>query len=1117
MYREQISMKELEELCDGLKVDVKEVYDKIKEIGVMDSARVFGFEIGRPDYIALSGRLLMTWLHSITPNKVNDYLRIIQHSLNKPTREFFMKHQLVIDEALNERMKKDLEFDWFSGATMMKTYLSKPQYDEEPCEHPQLLYMRIAIQMYSDEGIDAVLHAYREMSDQYYTHASPTIFNGGMKKPQMSSCFLYTIDDNLESILSGVVEGGLISKASGGLGLDVARIRHSEIGTSGVSNGIIPMLRLYNEMARYCDQGGKRKGAINIYNRPHHIDIFPFIDVVKKKGDSNSRAHDINTTIWSSWLFWKRVRGKDKWTLFCPAKTKELNDLWGEEFERKYVEYEVLAEEKEKKYQAAVAEVKRIENELSLTERPFSVEYRRAKEELSEAKQNRISHKVIRADEVLKSIVDTQRNAGMPYIMHGDAVNIKSNHRHLGYIRSSNLCLEICEFTSNEEIASCLPGDTLIQTSTGLVRIDEIEKHFVNTVFTEDSVFEHNQNQIQSLRIDQGKRQLYNIYTKNGPVLKATSDHLFLTYDDSTDEFEWTPVYLLSDNELVLSVNQNNANIIDEVFEYGKKITEDVFMDTICRYKTYDEQVSYTIGYLTSHTRHSNDTYFLDINEKYLSKYFTILLNTGIVPCWVNNQIMISGASSKRIADLMKIPFDYCGEPQKYVRLRVSKVELGEEELVYDLYVPEKHHFIANGFITHNCNLASVSLKKFVKGKVNLETDNFTEEMNKNYDFKLLANISRSVTRNLNKVIDKNWYPLDDTSFSNGKISKTNFKHRPLGIGVSGFAEAIYGLDLTFESNETKLLNKAIFACMYYNCIVESIFLSLNYGPYESFEGSPFSEGKLQFDLWKEEFKIKGPNPLRKAEDDEPIDPSVWKQDVVLLPNGDKIQPTWNDLKRCMKKYGVRNSLFLALMPTASTAQILKNTETTEAPLSNLYSRKVLNGAYPVLNMYLVKDLEEIGCWNEYTTKFLVANEGSLNKFSLYVKEKLDIYGDKNGYVDFKRLEYLEKKYKTMWELKQGLFMRLAADRGRYIDQSQSTNIYLKDPQNEELYALHLQTDMYGLKTGMYYLRSRSAAETVKFTADTDILKFVNQNIITSTSEDGPLCTRDNPNCLSCQ
>jgi ribonucleotide reductase alpha subunit len=974
--------------------------------------------------------------------------------------------------------------------------------------------MRIAIQLYSDDGIQSVLEAYEEMSRQYYTHASPTIFNGGMKIPQMSSCFLYTIDDNLESILSGVVEGGLISKASGGLGLDISRIRHSEIGSSGISNGIIPMLRLYNEMAKYCDQGGKRKGAINIYNRPHHIDIVPFVDIVKKKGDVNSRAHDINTTIWSSWLFWKRVRGKEKWTLFCPAKTKELNELWGEEFERKYVEFEVLAEEKEKKYEASLAKVKTLEKELSINERPNNEYYQRSKIELSEAKRNRIVHKVVRADDILKNIVETQRNAGMPYIMHGDAVNIKSNHRHLGYIKSSNLCLEICEYTSNEEIASCLAGDTLIQTEYGLKRIEDFKESKVRTLFPNDQTFTYSENLSDADLIKQGKRWVYKIETDIGIYIKATHDHLFLTYDSKNDKYDWTPVYLLNDDiEILMSLNNKKYSIIDEAFESGKRVSQSDLLEKVLKYDSFDNQASMIIGYLTRNCEadlNKVETYYLNVEKHNVNNLMNLMFNIGIIPIYVNDLFMISGISAQKLknfSQMNKVVEDY--EEQNFLMIKIKDIKPLEEQEVYDLYVPDRNHFVANSFVSHNCNLASVSLKKFVNKKLDRNKD-FKEDLTVSFDFENLGKISRSVTRNLNKVIDKNWYPLDDTNFSKGKISDANFKHRPIGIGVSGFAETIYGLDLTFESPETKILNKAIFACMYFNCIIESIILALNYGPYKSFDGSPFSEGKLQFDLWKEEFMIKGPNSLRKAEDDEPCQPNMWNQKEFKLPNGDIILPTWEDLKRCMKLYGVRNSLFLALMPTASTAQILKNTETTEAPLSNLYSRKVLNGAYPVLNMYLVDDLKEIGCWNENTVKFLVANEGSLNGFGRYVKEKY------KNFTEHERLDYLEKKYKTMWELKQGLFLRLAADRGRYIDQSQSTNVYLKDPQNEELYALHLQTDMLGLKTGMYYLRSRAAAETVKFTADTDLLKYVNNNMITTQNQE-QYCSRDNPNCLSCQ
>jgi ribonucleotide reductase alpha subunit len=1253
-----------ETLFNGLQLDRNYVDGKIKELGVLNTARVLGYEIQNPDYLLLSGRLLMYHIQHHAPRNIRDYLIHMSHRLNPRVKTFLETHQKVLDEALEKMRNNDYRFDWFSGGTMWKTYLARPYYDEEPVETPQMMCLRKSAQLYADEGIEMVLKTFYDLSNQFYTHASPTIFNAGMKKPQMSSCFLYTVEDDLKSILGGVVEGGLISKLSGGLGLDISRIRHSEIGTVGASAGIVPMLRLYNEMVRYCDQGGKRKGAITIYLRPHHIDIFEFIDVVKKTGDQYSRAHDINTAIWFPWIFWKRVRENMKWTLFCPAKTPLLNDVWGTEFEKQYKKYEQLAEERENHYLS-------LKKKLESSD-PNDPSHVFLKESYFQAKRDRITHRVVQARDVLDEVIKTQRKAGMPYVMHGDACNMKSNQKNLGMIRSSNLCvspdtliltkegyveigkkvdqevevwngsryspvtvkhtgkvnkllkitlnnglylkcteehkflmasgtsgnnldpkkayrlearrlfvgdklshflipnglqdpwnvksdvfqvitnvqglevksiesiegetdtycftepennaglfngiltgqcLEIIEHTSKDEIASCLTGDTLIKTKDGMKRIDSFEEADVYVPYKNDTEVSFDSTYIRAKRIDQGIRPVFKIELRSGITLKATGDHKFLT--TSEDEFTWKEVKdLTSEDRLVMNSEMKKIEF-DSHFEQGGNLTEDQvyhFLQDL----NGNAQGSLLLGYIYRHHRLESDVFQVDIQNG--NRFCPYFLDLGIVPIFLENpsRIVFHGLSAKRLADLYKLPFDAdVEEYTEYGSQLVCKPEWIGEEQVWDLYVPDRHHFVANGVVSHNCNLASISLKKFSKGYVD-HTKPFEEEMRTKVDFEKLGEITESVTRNLNKVIEHNFYPLDDHGegfFQNGKISTTNKKHRPIGIGVSGLAELIYGLDLIPESEETRMVNKCVFACMYYHSLVESVKLALIHGPYDSFEGSPMSQGKLQFDLWREEFQIKGVNALRKYEDDEPVEPKVWGEKTIYLPNGDVIEPTWDSLKKAIMKNGCRNSLHIALMPTAGTSAVIAQgaTETTEFPMANLYSRKLMNGAYPIINYFLANDLKQIGLWNESTAQFLSANDGSIKGYTKFIQMKQTIPAE-----TINRLHYIEKKYATMWEIKQSWLLKLTADRGRYIDQSQSTNIYLADPTDDQLRALHLQTDMLGLKTGMYYLRSRATMEPIKFTTDPEIMNFVNNKMVENTNEPA-MCSKNDPQCLSCQ
>jgi ribonucleotide reductase alpha subunit len=1261
----------------GLQVDKSYVENKIKEIGILNTARVIGYEVQNPDYLLLSGRLLMFHIQHHAPRTIKDYLVHMGHRLNQRVKTFMETHQKVLDDALEKAKKNDYRFDWFSGATMWKTYLARPYYDEEPVETPQMMYLRKAAQMYADEGVEMVLKTFYDLSEQYYTHASPTIFNAGMKKPQMSSCFLYTIEDDLKSILGGVVEGGLISKLSGGLGLDISRIRHSEIGTVGASAGIVPMLRLYNEMVRYCDQGGKRKGAITIYLRPHHIDIFEFIDVVKKTGDQYSRAHDINTAIWFPWIFWKRVRTNDKWTLFCPAKTPLLNDVWGTEFEKNYEEYERLCDQREKNYLQLKKRMEKLD-QLEPGKRPTN--YTLLKEEYLQAKRDRITHRVVHAREVLDEVIKTQRKAGMPYVMHGDACNMKSNQKNLGMIRSSNLCvspdtliltekgyieigkhvdqqvnvwngstfssvtikntgkvnkllkitlsnglflkcteehkflmasgpngsnldptksyrlearrlfvgdklsnflipngfqdpqnvdleakksvavvrdltvthietiegetdtfcfteplnnagifngiltgqcLEIIEHTSKDEIASCLTGDTLIQTKNGIQRLDSFEEAEVYVPYNNDDDLEEPEDEstigsyVLAKRINQGVKPVYQLELTNGTILKSTADHKFLTVQDN-EYYEWKEMKDLTRSDRLVMRSTPQKVKWDFHFTEGTNICENELFEQLPTLQG-NSQRSLFLGFLFTNYHQSNG--FFTIYMNYGRMFLPYFLDLGIVPLFYENptRVVISGISAKNLSDHFELPFDDEVEEQHEFTSNVSGTpQLIGEEQVWDLYVPDRHHFVANGVVTHNCNLASISLKKFAKGYVD-HTKPFEQEMRSKVDFAKLGEVSESVTRNLNKVIDHNFYPLDDFGegyFKEGKISSTNKKHRPLGIGVSGLAELIYGLDLLPDSEETRLVNKAVFACMYYHSLVESVKLALIHGPYDSFEGSPMSQGKLQFDLWKEEFAIKGGNAIRKSEDDEPLDPSVWGEKEIQLVNGDVIEPTWDSLKKAIMKNGCRNSLHIALMPTAGTSAVIAQgaTETTEFPMANLYSRKLMNGAYPIVNYFLCNDLRTLGLWNESTAQFLSANDGSLKGYSKFIQLK---NSDLSAEV-LNRVQYLERKYATMWELKQSWLLKLTADRGRYVDQSQSTNIYLADPTDDQLRALHLQTDMLGLKTGMYYLRSKGAMEPIKFTTDPEIMNFVNNNLVKNTSEPAA-CNRNDPQCLSCQ
>lgn len=812
-----IIKKSIKNLSINLDLDLNYINGLVDKHGLSTSARILGYNTDNYDNLILAGRIIIYLTQEKLGTSLLLYLERMVNHLDKDVINFYKENIEQLQMMITNRNSLiDLDHDWVSANCLIKTYLTKMNYDsDEVIETPLQMYLRIAVATYYKSEynliskLNYIQENFNDLADQLYMPSSPIIFNSGLKNGQLASCFLITVEDSLKSIhQDGLYPSAVISKNVGATGIDVSRLRHSRISNKGYSKGLVPWLHLYNSNIRAVNQAGKRAGACTVYCRPHHIDIYEFCEMSLKDGDHNSRGHDLNYAIWFPWLFWERVKNDADWTLMCPNETKRLNDIWGLEWEKEYVLYE-----------------KQTHNENC-------------------SKMNR---RVVKARGLLEHIVSIQQKTGMPYILHGDAVNFKSNQKNLGYIRCSNLCLEICEYSSLDEIPSC--------------------------------------------------------------------------------------------------------------------------------------------------------------------------------------------------------------------------------------------------------NLSSVSLKAFVipeKQTIGYSQININN-INKYYDFKQLGKLTRRLVQRLNIIIDNNYYPLD-------KIEKSNLKNRPLGIGVSGFAEVLYKLKLSINStkNDTlnpivKKLNKMIFACMYFNALIASMELGINEGSYETFKDSPLSHGKFQFDLWKDEYLLlesldRIDPKIRREEDDIPINPNEWGQFSFNIGH-ETLVATWENLRELIEVKGIRNSLLLALMPTATSAQPLRNSETCELPQSNLYARKIMNGAYPVLNSYLVNDLKKIGLWNNKTLDLLQADSGSISKLKKYIQEYPQHYPAFQG--EFESLNKIVSIYKTMWETSSKIFLQLAADRGRYICQSQSTNVYIKDPSSEQIMALHQYTNRLGLKTGMYYLRVNPGVDALKVTVDLDIINFV--------------------------
>ena len=753
---------------------IDQLYDKIptSKIDELAAEQCASMSTLNPDYGILSGRIIVS---NHQKNTDPNFYMVVNRLYNfrdingkkKPLLsntlfEFVATYTQEIEDMID--YERDYLIDYFGFKTLERSYLFK--YDNIVIERPQHMWMRVAIGIHGDSNnpnsLALVKETYDLMSLKYFTHATPTLFNAGTPRPQMSSCYLIAMeDDSIDGIFSTLKDCAHISKWAGGVGLHIHNIREKGThiqGTNGTSNGLVPMLRVFNNTARYVDQGGnKRNGSFAIYLEPWHADIEDFLELKKNHGDEELKARDLFYALWVSDLFMERVKENGKWSLMCPHECPGLSDVYGDKFKELYTQYEA----------------------------------------------NRRARKVVNARDLWFKILDAQMETGTPYILYKDSINIKSNQKNIGTIKSSNLCTEITEYSDDKETAVC--------------------------------------------------------------------------------------------------------------------------------------------------------------------------------------------------------------------------------------------------------NLASIALPSFVN------------ETTKEFDYNKLHEVTKVITNNLNRVIDINFYPTE-------KCRKSNLSHRPIGIGVQGLADTFVLMDIPFHSEEAKIVNKLIFETIYHAALEKSNELAINRekiiresvlsdltenlydkeyiwsrlnnrfegsqslcGAYSSFIGSPASEGILQFDMWSKE-----PTPNRY---------------------------NWATLKQNIIKHGLRNSLLVAPMPTASTSQILGFNECFEPFTSNLYSRRTIAGEFVVVNKYLMKELIKLGMWNEQIKNNIIANKGSIQQLSLLP-------------------EHIRNKYKIVWEIPMKHLIDMAADRGAFICQSQSLNLWMEDPTYNSLTSMHFYSWKQGLKTGIYYLRRKAKHQAQQFTIE---------------------------------
>jgi ribonucleoside-diphosphate reductase alpha chain len=735
--------RRIQHFCDDLDIEYVDptlvtlkvtqgIYDGIStvELDTLAAETAASLVTTHPDYAKLAGRLAVSNLHKTTPKRFSQCIKELYNFIepktgkessliNDDVYKFVLQNKDVLDGAVTQ--ERDFDFDYFGFKTLERSYLLK--INARIVERPQYMYMRVAVGICNGD-LEMALRIYDDLSQHFYTHATPTLFNAGTRRPQMSSCFLIgNKGDDIDGLFDTIKDVAKISKWAGGIGLHVhdVRAKGSYIrGTGGESDGLLPMMKTYNEVARWINQGGKRKGSFAVYLEPWHADVFEFIDLRKNHGKEEMRARDLFLAMWTPDLFMERVEKDLDWSLFSPDEAPGLSDAYDtpedKAFTRLYEQYE----------------------------------------------QEGKSRKTVKARKLMDAILTAQIETGTPYMLYKDPANYKSNQKNLGTIKSSNLCTEIIEYSSPEEQAVC--------------------------------------------------------------------------------------------------------------------------------------------------------------------------------------------------------------------------------------------------------NLASIALPKYI--------------LNNEFNHDLLYEYTYQVVKNLNNVIDLNFYPTEETK-------RSNMRHRPVGLGVQGLADVFCMLNLPFESDTADVLQTEIFETIYFAALTSSKDLAKENGAYETFQGSPLSEGIFQYELW-------------------------GKTDKDTSKRWD-----WKSLRKEVVKYGVRNSLLVAPMPTASTAQILGNNEAFEPFTSNLFSRRTLGGEFVVVNKHLVKTLLEKGIWSDEIRKKLIMENGSVQNIPEIPTEVKEVY-------------------KTVWEMSQKRILSMAANRSIYIDQSQSLNLFIANASKQKVLAAHLYGWKLGLKTGMYYLRTKSAVDPLK-------------------------------------
>lgn len=1048
-----------------------------------------------PDYGTLAARIAVSNHQKNTPDTFSQAVDILASVkdidgnpapvVSREIVDLVMMHGEEIDAHINQ--DRDYLFDYFGFKTLEKAYLLRDG-DRKIIERPQYMFMRVALELWG-ENLEKAFETYDMTSQKFYTHATPTLFNAGTPRPQMSSCFLLSLDeDSMKGIYKTLSDCAQISKHAGGIGLHLhnLRARGSTIrGTNGVSNGIVPMLRVFNATSRYVDQGGKRAGSFAIYLEPWHMDITDFIKMKLNTGSEEERARDLFYALWIPDMFMRRVAENGDWTLFCPNKAPGLSDVWGDEFDTLYTKYE-------DNYKA-------------------------------------YGGKQIKAQKLWFDILESQIETGGPYMLYKDAANRKSNQQNLGTIKSSNLCVapETPLLTDKgyfpiaslkDQSVNVWNGDKwsnvdVVQTGTHeeLVQVHLSDGSTLDCTPYHKFLISNNYNDRSSIA---SATRVAAAELEQGMYLRKTEMPIVEGSDNDDIKYPYTAGFFTGDGTYgpnhipCISLYSEKKKLIDKLevlttsveedasgrinieipLDIAEKFTVPINSSLSCRLKWLAGYLDADADGTVARNGTNESIQVASINLKFLQEVRLLLTTLGVQPkismahdiqirvfpsghegtdscvCKPLWRLLISYTGLNHLASLglemHRLKFikrDSQSNAEEFVQV-VSVVKTGRIDDTYCFNESFNHAGVFNGVLTGNCTEILEFSNKHETAVCNLASialPMFTDVATRTFNFTKLREVTAAATRNLNRVIDRNFYPTDETKLSNSL-------HRPIGMGVQGLADVFAMMKLSWESEEAKQLNKEIFAHIYYAAVSASSDMAKEGKAYKSFgaatENSP--EGNMECRPYGEHEQYT-PCPAAKGL----LQPDLWEVDPVDHPDLD-----WVSLRERVQRYGMANSLLVAPMPTASTSQILGFNECIEPFTNNIYTRRTLAGEFIVVNKHLMRDLLEKGLWNPNLKDQIIANKGSVQGLDQIPED-------------------LQSIYKTVWEIKQKTMIDMAADRGAYICQSQSLNLFVADPDYAKLSSMHMYTWRKGLKTGIYYLRTKSGVTAQQFTIDPTLQK----------------------------